>query len=37
VTLTEGLANEELRRREFPVAREKIFPAHAGVCPLELI
>ena len=34
MTLTEILANEELRRNEFPVAREKIFLAHAGVCPL---
>ena len=34
MTLTEILANEELRRREFPVARDKIFLAHAGVCPL---
>jgi selenocysteine lyase/cysteine desulfurase len=34
VTLSEILANEELRRREFPVTREKIFLAHAGVCPL---
>jgi cysteine desulfurase/selenocysteine lyase len=34
MTLTELLANEELRRREFPVARGKIFLAHAGVCPL---
>jgi len=34
MTLTEILANEESRRREFPVAREKIFLAHAGVCPL---
>ena len=34
MTLTEILANEEIRRREFPVAREKIFLAHAGVCPL---
>ena len=34
MTLTELLANEELRRREFPVARDKIFLAHAGVCPL---
>jgi selenocysteine lyase/cysteine desulfurase len=32
--LTEILANEELRRCEFPVARGKIFLAHAGVCPL---
>ena len=34
MTLTEILANEESRLREFPVAREKIFLAHAGVCPL---
>ncbi len=34
MTLTELLANEELRRHEFPVARDKIFLAHAGVCPL---
>ncbi|HEY3931558.1 MAG TPA: aminotransferase class V-fold PLP-dependent enzyme [Verrucomicrobiae bacterium] len=34
MTLTEILTNEELRQREFPVAREKIFLAHAGVCPL---
>jgi len=34
MTLTELLANEELRRQEFPVARDKIFLAHAGVCPL---
>jgi selenocysteine lyase/cysteine desulfurase len=34
VTLTEILSSEDLRRREFPVAREKIFLAHAGVCPL---
>ena len=34
MTLTELLANEELRQREFPVARDKIFLAHAGVCPL---
>ena len=34
MTLTEILANEELRRNEFPVARDKIFLAHAGVCPL---
>ncbi|HEV2330694.1 MAG TPA: aminotransferase class V-fold PLP-dependent enzyme [Verrucomicrobiae bacterium] len=32
--LSEIQSNEELRRREFPVAREKIFLAHAGVCPL---
>jgi cysteine desulfurase/selenocysteine lyase len=34
MTLTELLANEELRQREFPVARDKVFLAHAGVCPL---
>ena len=32
--LSELLSNEELRRHEFPVARDKIFLAHAGVCPL---
>jgi cysteine desulfurase/selenocysteine lyase len=34
VTLSEILSNEDLRRHEFPVAREKVFLAHAGVCPL---
>jgi selenocysteine lyase/cysteine desulfurase len=34
MTLTEILADEELRQREFPVARDKIFLAHAGVCAL---
>ena len=34
MTLTEILGNEELRRREFPVVQDKIFLAHAGVCPL---
>jgi selenocysteine lyase/cysteine desulfurase len=34
VTLSEILSNEELRQREFPVVREKVFLAHAGVCPL---
>ena len=34
MTISELLANEELRRSEFPVAREKVFLAHAGVCPL---
>jgi cysteine desulfurase/selenocysteine lyase len=34
MTIAEILSNEELRRREFPVAREKVFLAHAGVCPL---
>jgi len=32
--MTELFANEELRRNEFPVVRDKIFLAHAGVCPL---
>ena len=34
MTLPEVLSNEELRQHEFPVARDKIFLAHAGVCPL---
>jgi cysteine desulfurase / selenocysteine lyase len=34
LTLTDILNNEELRRHEFPVTREKIFLAHAGDCPL---
>jgi cysteine desulfurase / selenocysteine lyase len=34
MTLTELLTNEELRRQEFPVVRDKIYLAHAGVCPL---
>src|SRR5271156_4222926 len=34
MTLNEILTNEELRRHEFPVARDKIFLAHAAVCPL---
>jgi selenocysteine lyase/cysteine desulfurase len=34
MTLPEILGNEELRQREFPVARQKNFLAHAGVCPL---
>ena len=34
MTLTEILTNEELRQAEFPVSRDKIFLAHAGVCPL---
>ena len=34
MTLVEILDNEELRRHEFPVTREKIFLAHAGDCPL---
>lgn len=34
MNLSEIQSNEELRRREFPVSREIIFLAHAGVCPL---
>jgi selenocysteine lyase/cysteine desulfurase len=34
MTIAELHANEELRRREFPVARDKVFLAHAGVSPL---
>jgi cysteine desulfurase / selenocysteine lyase len=34
MTLAEVLENEDLRRHEFPVVREKIFLAHAGDCPL---
>src|ERR1700720_2211532 len=34
MTLAEILGNEELRCREFPVTRDRIFLAHAGVCPL---
>lgn len=34
MNLAELLANEELRRQEFPVVRDKIFLAHAGDCPL---
>ena len=34
MTLNELLTNNELRRNEFPVAREKNFLAHAAVCPL---
>ena len=34
MTLSEILTNEELRHHEFPVTRDRIFLAHAGVCPL---
>jgi selenocysteine lyase/cysteine desulfurase len=34
MTLTDILNNEELRRHEFPVTRDKIFLAHAGDAPL---
>ncbi|MEI6078909.1 MAG: aminotransferase, partial [Verrucomicrobiota bacterium] len=34
MTLSEILANDELRHHEFPVSRSGIFLGHAGVCPL---
>jgi len=34
MTLPEILSNEPLRHQEFPVVRDHIFLAHAGVCPL---
>lgn len=34
MTVQELLADEPLRRHEFPVAAQKIFLAHGGVCPL---
>ena len=34
MTIAEILSNEDLRRDQFPVARDKVFLAHAGVCPL---
>lgn len=34
MNIAEVLSNEELRRHEFPVVAEKVFLAHAGVCPL---
>jgi cysteine desulfurase / selenocysteine lyase len=34
MTVAELLHNEELRRHEFPVAREHTYLGHAGVCPL---
>ncbi len=34
MTLAEILSNEELRRHEFPVTRDKIFLSHAAVCAL---
>jgi len=34
MTIPELHANEDLRRHEFPVTREKIFLAHGGDCPL---
>src|SRR5690242_1620315 len=32
--IAEVLSNEQLRQQEFPVARDRIFLAHAGDCPL---
>ncbi len=34
MTLKELHSDEDLRRREFPVAEKEIYLAHAGVCPL---
>jgi selenocysteine lyase/cysteine desulfurase len=34
MTLSGILSDEELRGREFPVTRERVFLGHAGVCPL---
>jgi len=34
MTLAELLANEDLRRHEFPVVTRSVYLAHAGVCPL---
>jgi selenocysteine lyase/cysteine desulfurase len=34
MTLNEILSDEKLRQHEFPVCKNKIFLAHAGVCPL---
>lgn len=34
MTVSEILSDEVLRQREFPVAKDKIFLGHAGVCPL---
>lgn len=34
LTLDQVLHDESLRRAEFPVANERIFLGHAGVCPL---
>lgn len=34
MTLAEILGNEDLRRHEFPVVKQKVFLAHAADCPL---
>lgn len=35
MTIQEILSNEELRQHEFPVTKDKVFLAHAAVCPLS--
>lgn len=34
MTISEVLANEALRHKEFPVTRDQVYLAHAGDCPL---
>jgi len=34
MTVSDLLSNEDLRLKEFPVAKEMVFLAHAGDCPL---
>src|SRR5919109_1022725 len=34
MTVAELHQNEELRQHEFPVTQDRVFLAHAGVCPL---
>jgi selenocysteine lyase/cysteine desulfurase len=34
VTISDLLSNETLRQQEFPVVRNSVYLAHAGVCPL---
>jgi len=34
MTVTELLSDESRRQHEFPVTRDQVFLAHAGVCPL---
>jgi selenocysteine lyase/cysteine desulfurase len=36
MNIAELFTDEQLRQREFPVVRDKVFLAHAGVCPLPL-
>src|SRR5262245_16889160 len=35
MTVQDILSNEELRQHEFPVTKDKVFLAHAAVCPLS--